>query len=123
MVKGFIIIDSCISICLMTMCATQKTFKNCDLLQLGKNMHAIKLILFHILMTLRTPILVISKFLALVFLGGLTMIFCVEELSAVPIFVRIVAAMFGGMFTLIYWFYDYLIFYFKPKMLDIILLK
>lgn len=84
---------------------------------------AIKLISFHILLSCRWLVLAISKILALAFLFGFVMTISIDKLSALPLSVKILMVTFGMIFTLIFWFYDYLIFYLKPKMLDIMLIK
>lgn len=86
-------------------------------------MTILKIILFHILLSFRGLILMISKLFALTFLGGLGLLIFLNEISAIPLSAKIMIAAVGILFISIYWFYDYLIFYCKPKMFDMVLLK
>lgn len=86
-------------------------------------MPIIKLFLFHLFLSFRGIILVVSKLLSFACLGSFALVLCVNDLQAVPLSAKIVMLTFGIIFTSIYWFYDYLILYLKPKMLDIVLLK
>jgi len=86
-------------------------------------MAAIKIILFHILLSSRGIILGTSKLLALVFLSTAASIVFVNDISEIRTSTSIAIGAFGILFTSIYWFYDYLIFYLKPKILDIMILK
>jgi len=83
----------------------------------------IKTLLFHILLSFRGLILAVSKFLSFVFLGGFLAATFITDLSAVPMTAKVSMASLGILFILLNWFYDYLIFYFKPRMLDIMLIK
>jgi hypothetical protein len=82
-----------------------------------------KTILFHLLLSFRGPILYLSKVLALVFLAVLGMMILLPELQQTPLAAKMMMATFGILFTSTFWFYDYLILFFKPKMLDIMLMK
>lgn len=80
-------------------------------------MHLIKIIIFHILLSFRGLILFISRLCAFAFLGALILSTIFNEFSTIPDSVKIMMAVIGITFTSVYWFYDYLIFYFKPKCL------
>jgi hypothetical protein len=86
-------------------------------------MRIIKTIIFHILLSLRGLVLTISKLLAFASFGAFAIIIFTNELSAIPLAAKIAIAAYSILFTSIYWFYDYLILYLQPEMLDIKLLK
>lgn len=86
-------------------------------------MRLIKTFAFHLLLSFRGIILFISKLCALAFLGALILSTTLNEVSSIPDSTKIMMGVLGITFTSVYWFYDYLIIYFKPKMLDIMLLK
>jgi len=82
-------------------------------------MGIIKTLLFHLLLTFRRPILFLSGALALVFLTSFALITHIPELPQTPMPAKAMMVMLGILFTTVYWFYGYLIFYLKPKFLDI----
>jgi hypothetical protein len=84
---------------------------------------AIKLISFHILLSCRWLVLAVSKFFALAFLSVFIMSLTIDKLSDIPLSMKFLIAICGVTFTSIFWFYDYLIFCLKPKMIDIMLVK
>jgi len=86
-------------------------------------MRALKIIMFHILLSCRGIILGASKLFALMFLGTFCLVTCFSDLHGISMAAKIMILIFGMIFTMIFWFYDYLILYLKPKMLDIMLLK
>lgn len=86
-------------------------------------MAIIKTLLFHVLLSFRGLILGVSKLLSFAFLGSFLAVIFFNDLAAVPAASKAMMACAGILFTAIYWFYDYLIFYLKPKMLDMMLLK
>jgi hypothetical protein len=71
------------------------------------------------MLALRGIILSISKLLALLFFTGTVLIFFVNDFHTVPLAGKIMMVTFGIIFTLINWFYDYLIFYFTPDDIDV----
>jgi hypothetical protein len=83
----------------------------------------IKLILFHILFSLRGIVLGISRLLAFSSLVVFMLTFYIYQLSAIPFVAKAMLLTVGIFFTLVFWLYDYLIFYLKPKMIDIMLTK
>ena len=86
-------------------------------------LRALKLITFHILLSCRWFVLAVSKFFALAFISVFVMSLSIDKLSTLPLSVKILMAIFGMIFTAIFWFYDYLIFYLKPKTLELMLFK
>ena len=89
----------------------------------SKIISIIKLISFHVLLSFRWLVLAISKFCAMAFFAALVMTLTIDNLSDITLSVKILMALFGMIFTSIFWFYDYLIFHLKPKMIDIMLVK
>lgn len=88
-----------------------------------KMTRTIKIFLFHILLSLRGIILGASKFLSLLFLGSFSIVIYFNNLHQIPMPAKIIMLTFGIMFIFVYWFYDYLLFYLKPKIFDILLIK
>ncbi len=84
-------------------------------------MGIIKIILFHLLLSLRRPILFLSKILALMFLGCFAMAIYVTELQQTPMAAKIMLVSIGIVFTAINWFYDYLVLYLAPRKLGVML--
>ncbi len=83
----------------------------------------IKTLMFHILLSLRGLILVTSKFLSLALLGSFAATILLNDLAATPVTAKVMMLLGGIFFTVVYWFYDYLIFSLKPKMLQLALYK
>ncbi len=81
-----------------------------------------KIIIFHLLLTLRKPILFLSKFIALFFLF-FAFVFFIEKFHEVRLIEKIIIFFSGIVFTVINWFYDDLIFYFQPEDKEIILYR
>lgn len=75
----------------------------------------LKMILFHLLLRFRGIIVGVSRLLAFGCIGVIIATFYIERFSALPFKVKFEIAMLGIAFTAIYWFYDYLIFYLRPK--------
>jgi len=75
----------------------------------------LKTILFHLLLTFRGIIVGVSRLLALGCIGVIITTFYVERFSALPFRVKFEIVVLGIVFTIIYWFYDYLIFYLRPS--------
>ncbi len=86
-------------------------------------MGIIKTLTFHILLSFRGLIILTSKLLSLAFLGSFAATILLNDLAATPISIKVMMGLGGILFTAIYWFYDYLIFFCKPKMLGIMLYK
>lgn len=86
-------------------------------------MNIIKTLIFHMLLSLRGIILTISKLLSFALLSCLVMVECLSDFPAIPSLAKTMMVSFGILFTLIYWFYDYAIFYVKPRMIDIMLIR
>ena len=87
-------------------------------------MFIMKKIIFHLLLTIRKPILVLSKILALLFLvGGGLLCIIVNGTHMIPWTPKIMILFFGIFFTLINWFYDDLIFYFTPDDMEVTLYR
>lgn len=80
----------------------------------------IRRIIFQILLSIRGIVLGISKWLALICLIYFVALLFIE-LPKPFIILKIMVLTFGILFTLINWFYDDLIFYFKPEDMDIAL--
>lgn len=84
-------------------------------------MKFIKIIIFRLLLAARGIILIASGILALAFfLGSLGIIF-MDEFKNIPVAGKIIAVILVVFFTLINWFYDYLVFYFAPDNTEITL--
>ncbi|OGT63383.1 MAG: hypothetical protein A3E85_02415 [Gammaproteobacteria bacterium RIFCSPHIGHO2_12_FULL_45_12] len=86
-------------------------------------MSIIRLLLFHILISVRGIILGISRLFAFMLLGTWLCTLYIKEISEVPLAVKVIMFAFGIIFTFIYWFYDDLIFYFQPENKDITLYR
>jgi hypothetical protein len=74
-----------------------------------------KIVIFHLLLTLRGVVLLLSKILALLFLASGILLCIITEAQAIPWLLKIIILSLGILFTLINWFYDDLIFYFQPE--------
>jgi hypothetical protein len=77
----------------------------------------------HILLSFRGLALLISKLMAFASISTFIMTTYLNDSSRIPFSAKIMMVLFGILFTCIYWFYDYLVFYLKPKILDITLFK
>ena len=86
-------------------------------------MHIIKIFAFHLLMTFRGLVLFVSKLFSILFIATFCALIFLQEFNSVSITPKIMTLGLGIIFTLVYWFYDYLIFYLKPQMLEIMLHK
>jgi hypothetical protein len=86
-------------------------------------MYVIKAIVFQILLSLRRIILGVSKLLSLTFLGSFCIMIIFTDLHRIPLTAKLMALGLGVIFTFIYWFYDYLVFNFKPNYIDLVLYK
>lgn len=84
-------------------------------------MKIIKRITFQLLLGFRRLILGLSKLLAIVFLIGTLGIFFLQEFHNAPIIAKIMTPTFTIICTFINWFYDDLIFYFKPDDMELFL--
>jgi len=84
-------------------------------------MKIIKRIIFQLLLGFRRLVLALSKLLAIVFLIGTLGVFLLQGLHNAPFIAKIMAPIFTIIFTLINWFYDDLIFYFKPDDMELFL--
>lgn len=84
-------------------------------------MRLVKTIIFHLLLTFRGIIRFSSRLLALISFIGFALILWTMDYHDASMAVRITILMFGVIFMLINWLYDYLIFYFKPEDFEIML--
>jgi len=86
-------------------------------------MHVINTFIFHILLSLRGVILNISKLFSLFFLCGFVIVIYLSSQQTIPIAAKIMTLTLGIIFTMIYWFYDDLVFLFTPENTDLRLYK
>jgi len=82
-----------------------------------------KILIFHLLLTFRRTILFLSKIFALLFCFGSSLFFIFKDMQVVQLVGKLFIITFAIIFTLIYWFYDELIFYFQPEDKNVILYK
>jgi len=83
----------------------------------------VKIVIFHLLLTLRGIVLLLSKILALLFLASGVLLCIVNEAQVIPLIPKIMMLTLGILFTLINWLYDYLIFYFEPENIEVRLFR
>lgn len=86
-------------------------------------MRIMKLFAFHILLSIRGMILCISKLFALMSLLTWLCTLYIKEISGVPLTAKVMLATLGIIFTLVYWFFDDLIFHLKPEHIDLTLYR
>ncbi len=81
-------------------------------------MQFMKLILFHVLLSSRGVILGICKLCSLAFIfSGVLLLTGLIQIPVNSSAIKATIVMASITFTLMYWFYDYLLFYLKPKCL------
>ena len=86
-------------------------------------MQFLRIIIFQILISLRGIILGISKLLAILFLTFFIILITFKDFQTAPFVAKAMALGLGIIFTLINWFYDYLVLYFSPKNMDVTLYR
>lgn len=86
-------------------------------------MGLIKTLLFHFLLSIRRPILGLSKLFAFMFLGCFAGIMLISELHQTPMTAKVMILSIGIIFTAINWFYDYLILSMQPDNMRISLFR
>ncbi len=82
-------------------------------------MRMIKMLAFQMMLSFRGIILGVSRLFALMFLGSFSIAIYYSEPNQIPLNAKIMLLTLGAIFTLIYWFYDYLIFILKPSNIDL----
>lgn len=75
----------------------------------------IRIFTFHLLLTVRRPILFFSKLLSLMFLVFFLALIYEPAFHSAPMAAKVMSFTFGIGLILIRWFYDELIFYFAPE--------
>ena len=80
-------------------------------------------LIFHILLSFRSLILGVSKLFSLIFLGCFCIVMYLSSEHQILIAAKIMSLTLGVIFTLIYWFYDYLVFYYQPDNIELRLYK
>lgn len=75
----------------------------------------IKILIYHLLLSLRGIILATSKLFSLACIVTGIGMFYLGHFQDAPLAAKILVVFFGIIFTLINWLYDCVIFYFSPK--------
>ena len=86
-------------------------------------MRIIKTIIFHLLLSTRGIIRLLSKLFAIMFIFMFISLFLISDFAGAPFAAKTISLVFSILFTTIYWFYDYLIFYFQPENIEISLIN
>ncbi len=84
-------------------------------------MQPLKTIIFHFLLSFRGLIRFISKLLSATFILTFLSMMFLKEFNDVGTIVKAITFLLAIIFTGIYWLYDYLIYYFQPKNLNVLL--